>query len=90
MKRTPSIILPLVFILIAAGCSRDRVSTSFGGVFEKLKKARGFSEARECYTGGTIDAVFRVANPALRMRPGMRVEFNIVKQGPKKTVVKED
>jgi cobalt-zinc-cadmium efflux system membrane fusion protein len=29
-------------------------------------------------TGGTIDAVFRVANPALRMRPGMRVEFNVV------------
>ena len=28
--------------------------------------------------GGTIDAVFRVANPGLRMRPGMRVEFNIV------------
>jgi multidrug efflux pump subunit AcrA (membrane-fusion protein) len=29
-------------------------------------------------TGGTIDAVFRVANPGLRMRPGMRVEFNVV------------
>jgi multidrug efflux pump subunit AcrA (membrane-fusion protein) len=29
-------------------------------------------------TGGTLDAVFRVANPALQMRPGMRVEFNIV------------
>lgn len=28
--------------------------------------------------GGTIDAVFRVPNPGLRMRPGMRVEFNIV------------
>lgn len=28
--------------------------------------------------GGTIDAVFRVANLELRMRPGMRVEFNIV------------
>jgi len=62
MKRTPSIILPLVFILIAAGCSRDRVSTSFGGVFEKLKKARGFSEARECYTGGTIDAIDRAVS----------------------------
>jgi multidrug efflux pump subunit AcrA (membrane-fusion protein) len=29
-------------------------------------------------TGGTIDAVFRVDNPGLRMRPGMRVEFNVV------------
>jgi multidrug efflux pump subunit AcrA (membrane-fusion protein) len=29
-------------------------------------------------TGGTIDAVFRVANPGLRMRAGMRVEFNVV------------
>jgi multidrug efflux pump subunit AcrA (membrane-fusion protein) len=29
-------------------------------------------------TGGTIDAVFRVDNPGLRLRPGMRVEFNIV------------
>ena len=27
---------------------------------------------------GTIDAVFRVANPELRMRPEMRAEFNIV------------
>ena len=27
---------------------------------------------------GTIDAVFRVANPGLRMRPGMRAEFYIV------------
>lgn len=27
---------------------------------------------------GTIDAVFKVANPGLRMRPGMRAEFSIV------------
>jgi cobalt-zinc-cadmium efflux system membrane fusion protein len=27
---------------------------------------------------GTIDAVFRVANPGMRLRPGMRAEFEIV------------
>ncbi|MDP3851098.1 MAG: efflux RND transporter periplasmic adaptor subunit [Luteolibacter sp.] len=27
---------------------------------------------------GTIDAVFRVSNPGLRMRPGMRAEFSII------------
>lgn len=27
---------------------------------------------------GTIDAVFRVTNPGLRMRPGMRAEFSII------------
>ncbi len=57
MKRTSSAIILLACILLAAGCSRDRVSTSFGGVFEKLKKARDFSEAKQCYTGGTIDAI---------------------------------
>lgn len=35
----------------------------------------GTSADRE---SGTIDAVFKVANPALRMRPGMRAEFSIV------------
>jgi cobalt-zinc-cadmium efflux system membrane fusion protein len=29
-------------------------------------------------TSGTIDAVFQIPNPNLRMRPGMRVEFEIV------------
>ncbi|HOT45269.1 MAG TPA: hypothetical protein PLM53_09980 [Spirochaetota bacterium] len=57
MKRISSIILLLAFTLTAAGCSRGNVSTSFGGIFEKLKKARDFSEAKQCYTDGTIDAI---------------------------------
>ena len=35
----------------------------------------GTSADRE---SGTIDAVFRVANPGLRMRPDMRAEFSVV------------
>src|SRR5690606_19581717 len=35
----------------------------------------GTSADRE---SGTIDAIFRVPNPDLRMRPGMRAEFEIV------------
>ena len=31
-------------------------------------------------TGGTIDAIFTVPNPELRMRPGMRAEFFIVEK----------
>lgn len=52
---------PLVALLAVAvalsACSREKESTSFGGVFEKLRKVRDFNEAREYYTGGTIDAV---------------------------------
>ncbi len=62
MKRTYTAIVLLACVLLAASCSRDRVSTSFGGVFEKLKRARSFSEARECYTGGTIDAIDRAVS----------------------------
>ncbi len=57
MKRATSVIVLLACILAAGACSRDKVSTSFGGVFEKLRKARDFREASQCYTGGTIDAV---------------------------------
>ncbi len=57
MKKVSSVILLLACIIAAAACSRGKVSTSFGGVFEKLKKAHGFSEAKQCYTGGTIDAI---------------------------------
>lgn len=35
----------------------------------------GTSADRE---SGTIDAIFKVSNPGLRMRPGMRAEFSIV------------
>ncbi|MFD0894807.1 efflux RND transporter periplasmic adaptor subunit [Luteolibacter ambystomatis] len=35
----------------------------------------GTSADRE---SGTIDAIFRVPNPGLRMRPGMRTEFSVV------------
>jgi len=35
----------------------------------------GTSADRE---SGTIDAIFRVPNPGLRMRPGMRAEFSVV------------
>jgi hypothetical protein len=40
----------------------------------------GTSADRE---SGTIDAVFKVANPGLRMRPDMRAEFSIVISGRK-------
>ena len=52
----------LACVIAAAGCSRDRASASFGGVFEKLRKARDFSEAKHYYTGGTIDAIDRAVS----------------------------
>jgi hypothetical protein len=59
MNKLLSAIVLLACVLLAAACSREKVSTSFGGVFEKLKHARDFSEAKHYYTGGTIDAVDR-------------------------------
>ncbi len=57
MKRALLFIALPALVLAGASCSRDKVSTSFGGVFEKLKKAHDFSEAKPYYTDGTIDAI---------------------------------
>lgn len=50
--------------------------SALGGATLDGKMLRfGTSADRE---SGTIDAVFKVANPDLRMRPGMRAEFSLV------------
>ncbi len=57
MKRALVLIALSALVLAANSCSRDKVSTSFGGVFDKLRNARDFSEAKPYYTEGTIDAI---------------------------------
>lgn len=52
-----------------------RVSALGGQPLEGVMLRFGTSADRE---SGTIDAIFKVANPGLRMRPDMRVEFSIV------------
>jgi multidrug efflux pump subunit AcrA (membrane-fusion protein) len=61
---------------LAPGTQAHIVVSALGKqVIEGEMRRFGTSADRE---SGTIDAVFRVANPGLRMRPGMRAEFSIV------------
>ncbi len=57
------------------GKARVRVAALGDTVLEGEMLRFGTSADRE---SGTIDAIFRVANEDLRMRPGMRAEFEIV------------
>ncbi|MBP7738088.1 MAG: hypothetical protein KA369_19080 [Spirochaetes bacterium] len=57
MRRALFLIAMTALTLAGVSCSRGKVSTSFGGVFEKLKQARDFSEAKPYYTDGTVDAI---------------------------------
>lgn len=57
MKKHICTLALIAGLLAAGGCSRDRAPSSFDGVFEKLIGARNFSEAKRCYTDGTIDAI---------------------------------
>jgi hypothetical protein len=43
--------------LAAAGCSRGGGAASFDGVFDKLRTAKSFDDAKPFYTAGTIDAI---------------------------------
>lgn len=52
-----------------------RISALGDAAIEGKMLRFGTSADRE---SGTIDAVFKVANPDLRMRPGMRAEFSLV------------
>ena len=56
MKKECFAIVFMVCFLAAGGCSRDTGPASFDGILNKLSKARNFSEAKQYYTGGTIDA----------------------------------
>ncbi|OHD66369.1 MAG: hypothetical protein A2176_07770 [Spirochaetes bacterium RBG_13_51_14] len=57
MKKRTITIAVIVCLFATGGCSQQRGAASFDGIFEKLKKARGFSEVKRYYTGGTIDAL---------------------------------
>ncbi|BCU79047.1 efflux RND transporter periplasmic adaptor subunit [Luteolibacter sp. LG18] len=52
-----------------------RVAALGGEALDGTLLRFGTSADRE---SGTIDAIFRVPNPGLRMRPGMRTEFSVV------------
>lgn len=52
-----------------------RVAALGGEVLDGTLLRFGTAADRE---SGTLDAIFRVPNPGLRMRPGMRVEFSVV------------
>jgi hypothetical protein len=56
--------------LAAAGCSRGGGAASFDGVFEKLRKAKGFDEAKLHYTAGTIDAIDRAVSEGAISKEG--------------------
>lgn len=61
---------------LAPGSKAHIVVSALGNQIIKGEMLRfGTSADRE---SGTIDAVFRVANPGLRMRPDMRAEFSVV------------
>jgi hypothetical protein len=57
IQKACAVLATAALFLPAAGCSRGRGSSSFDGIFEKLRKARTFDEARGLYTPGTIDAL---------------------------------
>ena len=70
------IIAPLLvcLILMPAGCTRKKGPESFDGVLERLSRARGFDQAKEYYTAGTIDAVGdAVSDGAVPERDKLRV-----------------
>jgi membrane fusion protein, heavy metal efflux system len=54
---------------------RARITAASGGVFEATLEHLG---ALADAASGTIEAAFRVENPALVLRPGMRAEFSII------------
>jgi hypothetical protein len=56
--------------LAAAGCSRGGGAASFDGVFEKLRKAKTFDEAKPYYTAGTVDAVERAVSEGAISKEG--------------------
>ena len=60
----------LALIAAAGGCSRGGGAASFDGVFEKLRKAKTFDEARSCYTAGTIDAIDRAVSEGAVAKEG--------------------
>jgi hypothetical protein len=55
---------------LAAGCSRGGGAASFDGVFEKLRSASTFDEARPYYTSGTIDAIERAVSEGVVSKEG--------------------
>ncbi|HVJ46576.1 MAG TPA: efflux RND transporter periplasmic adaptor subunit, partial [Luteolibacter sp.] len=55
--------------------ARIRIAALGDEAFEGKMLRFGTSADR---TSGTIDAVFQIPNPGLRMRPGMRAEFEVV------------
>jgi hypothetical protein len=57
MKKKFYAMVFLACFCAASGCSRDTGPASFDGVLNKLRHARNFSEAKQYYTGGTIDAI---------------------------------
>jgi hypothetical protein len=57
MKKKHYAIIFLASFLAAGGCSRDIGPASFDGILNKLSRARNFSEAKQYYSGGTIDAI---------------------------------
>jgi hypothetical protein len=50
-------VLFLASCIAAGGCSRNAGPASFDGVLDKLGRAKNFSEAKQYYTAGTIDAI---------------------------------
>lgn len=60
----------LAAFIAAAGCSRGGGAASFDGVFEKLRKAKTFDEARLHYTAGTIDAIDRAVSEGAIAKEG--------------------
>lgn len=43
----------------AVGCSRDRGPAGFDGIFGKLQRASGYTEAKRYYSDGTIEVLDR-------------------------------
>jgi membrane fusion protein, heavy metal efflux system len=66
---------PMAAKLAPGSKARIRVSALGDEMLEGELIRFGTSADRE---SGTIDAIFTIANPGLKMRPGMRAEFSII------------
>jgi len=60
----------LASLVAGAGCSRGGGAASFDGVFEKLREAKTFDEARLHYTAGTVDAIDRAVSEGAVTKEG--------------------